>query len=345
MSPRLRPALMLNMLVTSGLLLGACSSNSAKGPKPSGGTEQRPAPTTADGAFVSAVTASFEIVANRPQRVLLGISADDGSVLAGGAVAVQFRHVSAPTGTTQAPNVKVVKATAAYEPVPGQTAKVPSEPTLGAPAAGLGVYAARDVIFPAAGYWEATVNVDGPAKYELQTAIAVVERPALPFVGDDAPRTRNPLPTDPGVDLKTIDSRMTIDGVTELPSPHIHDVRIVDVLDEHRPFVVVVSTPTFCQSQFCGPITDTAADLETELAGAIDVIHLEVWKDFEANVINKAAAEWILPRTPTGGAVPAGNEPWVFIVNKAGKITARFDNVVSDGELRSAVQQAIASAK
>ena len=35
-----------------------------------------------------------------------------------------------------------------------------------------------------------------------------------------------------------------------------------------------------------------------------------------------------------------GGEPWVFVVNRAGTITQRFDNVVSDTELASAVAEA-----
>jgi hypothetical protein len=315
-------------------LVGGCSGDD--GPAATsggdGGTELPESPATPSGAMLLAVGASFEIVAGRPQRVLFGLAADDGTVLAGGDVAVRFRQVAPVAGTADPLSPDVIDTRATYYPVPGQTAVAPATATLGPPSAGLGVYAAQNVVFPLAGFWQANLTYDsasGPVA--LQTAVSVLPESQVPDVGDPAPRTSQRLPSDPDANLAIIDSRMSIDGMTALPDPDLHDARISDLLTAGTPFVVVVSTPTFCQSQFCGPITEMGAELGKEYAGRVKVIHLEVWKDFEANVINAAAAEWIVRNND-------GKEPWAFVVDRTGTITARFDNVVNETDLRAAME-------
>lgn len=65
-------------------------------------------------------------------------------------------------------------------------------------------------------------------------------------------------------------------------------------------------------------------------------MHLEVWRDFEAKTVNKAAAEWIYP-----GGKGEPREPWVFLVGRDGKIVKRWDNVASDPELSAAIKEVL----
>jgi peroxiredoxin len=96
--------------------------------------------------------------------------------------------------------------------------------------------------------------------------------------------------------------------------------------------VVVVSTPTYCVSQFCGPITETVEGLADEYGDVAEFVHLEVWEDFNENVLNDAAAAWI--QTESGGG-----EPWTFLVGADGRIAARWDNVLDADELRDLLEE------
>jgi hypothetical protein len=98
--------------------------------------------------------------------------------------------------------------------------------------------------------------------------------------------------------------------------------------------MVVVSTPTYCRSRFCGPVTDSVAELARRFGDRVAFVHLEVWEDFEAQKLNEAAAAWIAPP----GAEDA-REPWVFIVDGHGVVVERFDNVATDAELEAAVRR------
>ena len=119
------------------------------------------------------------------------------------------------------------------------------------------------------------------------------------------------------------------------PSPTRRCTRtsIDAALDAKKPTVVVVSTPVYCVSQFCGPITDSVAKLADTYKDKVAFVHLEVWKDFEKQQVNPSAQEWITPKD--GGDT---KEPWVFLVGADGNVTQRFDNVVSDAELEASVK-------
>ena len=64
-----------------------------------------------------------------------------------------------------------------------------------------------------------------------------------------------------------------------------------------------------------------------------DFIHVEVWGNYDNQQLNAAAAEWVA-RIPGGG-----NEPWGYVVGSDGIVKARFDNVVTEAELRAAIDE------
>lgn len=281
-----------------------------------------------------AVVASYDLVVDRPSRFMVGLySADQSRVLAFGAVSLTFTFLGTGTETDAGAGPPPGPALATFLPIPGQDIDATiTEPQLVAGSEATGVYSAPGVAFSQAGFWNVKVEteVDGEP-HHATAAFEVLERSAIPTVGDPAPRTRQPLAGDPEVDPRAIDSRAGTDR--PLPDPELHDITIADAIATGRPAMVVVSTPTFCVSRFCGPITDSVHELALRFGDRMAFIHLEVWQDFEANLVNPAAAEWIAPTPDTDAA-----EPWVFVINGNGIIVQRFDNVASEAELLAAVE-------
>lgn len=326
------PALVLAAALALAALLAACG----------GGSSDTAGPTTstgrADDAALVVSPANYELLTGSPQRVIAGVqTSGDGRLLAFGTVEFTLSYLGTRERPETAPSVGP-KATARYLPVPGQKALTGQDrPRLGPASQGVGVYGADAVVFDRAGFWRLTVaaRIDDAT----QTASGVVEvkaTPVIPAPGTPAPRTANPVGGAAGTPPGAIDSRAEAGGA--IPDELLHRTSIADAIAAGKPLMVVVSTPVYCQSRFCGPITDSVEALAKAHGDSMAFVHLEVWKDFEKKVVNPFAAEWIFPT----GASDA-NEPWVFVVDRSGLIAARYDNVATDAELDAAVKAVLAS--
>lgn len=288
------------------------------------------------GPEVVAHYASFEVVAGRPQRVLVGLASSGAGLVAYGTVRFSFAYLGTREHRLPSPSPRD-EAVADFRPIPGQRLdRTSSGPRVVAPSEAIGVYGAEGVRFDQAGFWRVTVSARiGGEDRRAEAAFEVLERPIVPAPGDPAPRVSNPLPGAPGVPPRSVDSRAQEAG--SVPDPELHATTVPDAVAAGRPAIVVVSTPTYCQSRFCGPITDSVAELARRVGERMALVHLEVWEDFEGHKLNPAAAAWIFPP----GAEDA-REPWVFTVDAQGVIVERFDNVATDAELESAVRRLLA---
>lgn len=318
------PARSARSLIASLVVLGALAAGCS-----GAGNEQRP-----DADSLVAAVASYDLVVDRPGRFIVGLySADQSRVLAYGTVSLVFTYLGTREETAGAAIPPIGPVDAVFLPIPGQDVDPNTAgPKLVAGSEATGVYGAHGVEFSQPGFWEVAVTADLDGGVEETTgAFEVLADSAIPAVGEQAPLTRQPLAGDKEADPKSIDSRASADR--PIPDPGLHDVTIADAIAAGRPLMVVVSTPTFCVSRFCGPITDSVEELDARFGDEMDFIHLEVWEDFQSNALNPAAAEWIAPTPET-----EGGEPWVFVVDTDGIIVARFDNVATDSELLAAVE-------
>jgi hypothetical protein len=124
--------------------------------------------------------------------------------------------------------------------------------------------------------------------------------------------------------LRAIDSRA--EGGARVPDPELHRTTIARSIGLHQPALVVFSTPVFCISRFCGPITNMVDKLSKRYRDRANFIHVEIWRDYRHHVLNKAAADWLYHHNDL-------REPWVFLIGSNGRIVARWDNVVDMAEV------------
>lgn len=296
---------------------------------PTGDTDTGEAP--ADAAELSIAIASFDLAVGSDQRLLAGIFGADRALLAFGEVTFQLGYLGDEAGGE---TELTQEAAASYLPIPGMEPEGDDEaPRFLDGETGNGVYAGR-VDLDEPGFWGLRVvarMADGEV-LEGQATFQVQEGHQVHTVGAEAPRTMNPTLADADsgdVEPAAVDSRAGgTDGT--IPDEHLHDKVIAEEIEAGRPVVVAVTTPVYCVSRFCGPLTDELAELAQEYDDVASFVHLEVWEDHEEQVVNDAAAEWILP---AGGA--GGNEPWVFLVDEDGVISARWDNVLDVEELEA----------
>ncbi len=315
------------ILVAVALFVAACGTGGDNRPDSS-------ADSTPGDARLAAFPGNFDLAVDSPQAFLLGLVGPEQASIAYGTIELAFAY----TGTADRPLPDPrpgPTATASFLAVSGDKLDpdLPG-PKAVSPSQARGVYATEPLTFPDPGFWEvtATIELDG-TPVESTAAFEVLGDHQVPAVGDLAPRTTNSLAGDPATPAVAVDSRAQ--GDEPIPDPELHATTIAAALDQHRPVTVVISTPTYCTSRFCGPVTDTVSGLADRYGDRMDFVHLEVWTDFENQQISPAAAEWILRGNGDG------NEPWVFVVDADGIISHRFDNVANEAVLDAAIQEVL----
>ena len=315
--------------LTGGLLLAACGDDGSSSTT-----------TTAEGAGAYGVQiASYDLAAEGPQRFLVGLLGQENTLIVGGEVALDFRYYGADaqeTAELEDGELKATDVVATFTPVAEGAAPPAGEgPRAREGDEGVGVYEATGVEFDEAGFWSVTVTaaIDGQP-VETSAAFEVASEHRIVNTGDEAPRTENLLPGDPDAPVKAVDSRAEDDGT--VPDPELHELTVAAAIASGKPTIVVVSTPVFCVSRFCGPITDSIQTLVPDYTDRANFVHIEVWRDFEGNALNRGAAEWIYPDED---ADPS--EPWVFLVGGDGTVLRRWDNVANLDSVESALAEAV----
>ncbi|HEV7865803.1 MAG TPA: hypothetical protein VGR20_24115 [Acidimicrobiia bacterium] len=320
--PTARAAAALAVALALGLTLTSCGGGGGKDDAKGGSTSS----TGID--KVQGSVASYDLAVGPAGRFIYGIFNEGKGPIGYGTLSLSFFFLgeTSASGTPQPGPT----ANATYLPLPGSPPPPAdtSKPVY-LPTSERGVYAA-EVAFDRPGFWgvSATLDIGGPQK--VNTAFKVLPKHAVPAVGDPAPPTQNLTVSTPGAPPEAIDSRAS--ASTPVPDPELHQATVAQALAEKRPVVLVISTPTYCVSLFCGPVTEMVGALAKDYANRARFIHIEVWKDYKAQQLNDAAQEWIAKGSDI-------NEPWVFVIGADGKVSGRFDNVVTRSDLEPLLQK------
>ena len=188
-----------------------------------------------------------------------------------------------------------------------------------------GVYTV-EVAFDQPGRWGLgiTAQTDG-SRRKGSVSFEVAETSAAPAVGALAPRSVSKTAAD-GVGLEEV----TTDPD---PDPVLYDMTIAEAVDSGRPSLVVFATPAYCTTSTCGPQLRVVKQLRREYPQGVNFIHVEVWDnpheidgDLSKGRLSPTLAEW--------GLV---TEPWTFILDREGVVSAKFEGFVTAEELTEAL--------
>jgi len=281
-------------------------------------------------------TAGYDLALGPPARFIAGVLLSDRNsgvqkLVGFGTAQMRFRFLAPATAgqspaPTPAPGPAGPPQTASFVTIAGTTPPVPlpKTPRVVSASQGRGVYAVTTA-FDKPGSWQVEVSLRLGSQLKRGTStFAVADRHHVPAPGMPALTTENLTLASTSAPRAAIDSRAS---GGDIPDSELHGTTIAAAVAAHRPAVVVFSTPTYCQSQFCGPITDMVQQLSHDYGDRASFIHVEIWQDFQNKRLNAAAADWL---TRDGAD---GNEPWVFVIGADGHIVARFDNVVTRGDV------------
>jgi hypothetical protein len=187
------------------------------------------------------------------------------------------------------------------------------------------VYGA-DVKFPKQGKYAVLATTRKPdgsltgATGEID--VSTVDDDPIPNVGERAPKVHTDTLESAKGDVSKIDTRV--------PPSDMHAVDFADVVGK-KPVALLFSTPQLCQSQVCGPVTDMELQMKSKYGDKMEFIHQEVYVDNNIQKgLRKPLQEFNL-RT----------EPWLFVVNAKGVITARLEGSIGVTQFENAVKSGL----
>ena len=173
------------------------------------------------------------------------------------------------------------------------------------------------------GTWSLTVNVTGPdgGTRSAQGIFQVKEQSATPAIGSPAPRSKSKTARD-------------VDKLEELttaspPDRDLYALTIEEAVSSGKPLVVVFATPAFCQTATCGPQVQVIQGIKDNYGEAANFIHVEIWDN-----PNEIQGDLSKARTsPTVEEWGLATEPWTFIMDRQGRVAAKFEAFASASEI------------
>lgn len=176
--------------------------------------------------------------------------------------------------------------------------------------------------FEQAGEWGLAVQakmVDGQtAVKHIKFNVTADSDTVLP--GDQAPQVQTPTLTD-------VDGEFSLITSAWEPNPAFYQLSLDEALSNGNPTVLLLATPAFCQTRFCGPAYEIATTLETKFGNTVNFIHVEVY----AGLPDPSQNDWQL--SPVMAAFGLATEPWVYVMDADGQVVYRAEGMFTEDEI------------
>jgi hypothetical protein len=264
-------------------------------PKPGGKTLQALADEIGGGPEMGLAGSVF--VAGEENRVAFGVIDDQAGFVYGKTALYVARTPESPA---KGPYVAPADVLVTDAPYRSQQAATEADPFAA-------VYAAQVPFAKTGQYAVMAVTLVGGKPVAAPGQLQVIAKPddQIPAVGEPAPKVETDTVASAGGDVEAIDTRR--------PTSDMH-ANFADQVGK-KPVALLFATPQLCQSRVCGPVVDVGLQLRARYGDQVEFIHQEVYTDNDPNKgLRKPLQEFKL-RT----------EPWLFVVGKDGKVTARLE--------------------
>ena len=181
-----------------------------------------------------------------------------------------------------------------------------------------------EIMIPKAGDWLIQIgSINESEDINIYPAlIRVREKSLSPIIGSNAPLSKQLLLEDVK-DIYEIDT-------SSPPNPAMHKVSINEAIKNNMPTVIVFASPGFCISLTCGTTKILVDNLYEKYNASADFIHIEPYD------LDKARNNQGLIPVSVMHDWGLQSEPWVFFVDSNGKISSKFEGIVTQSELETA---------
>jgi hypothetical protein len=171
-----------------------------------------------------------------------------------------------------------------------------------------GLYSVK-VDFPGPGNWYVAAVAQGASGEAVGVGAVTVTASANNAPGTKAVSVKTPVAT----------TENGLRAICTSPVCHMHTISLDAALRNGKPTVVGFSTPALCESKLCGPVNDEQILVSEKYGKQANFIHVEEWlpgSDFKPPLPVPAN------QSPGFKAWHLTSEPWCFVINRKGVITA-----------------------
>jgi len=185
-------------------------------------------------------------------------------------------------------------------------------------------------------YYPARLTLPEPGVYDLVVSITgtgtgssgrSTVSASLPVQAFDPAEVTVPLPGDPMpvVTTPTWDDRAGVDRICTRVEPcPFHHLDFALVVGRGQPTALLVATPAYCSTAYCGPVLDTLIEASASAPG-VTIVHAEVYANVEQ--VGGNLADPALRLAPAVDQIGLTFEPSLFLIDSTGTLVDRIDNV------------------
>jgi thiol-disulfide isomerase/thioredoxin len=178
-------------------------------------------------------------------------------------------------------------------------------------------YWRADVELPSAGYWgvQASITLADGRTASAEFVVEAKASVSMPTVGTAAIASDSP----------TADNPTALAQITSAypPNPALYQISIRDALANGKPTIISFATPAYCQTSYCAPVVESLSAIAKAYANTVNVIHVEVYRDYATQKKSAVMLAWGL-----------STEPWTFVVDGQGMVVESLQGPVAERELR-----------
>jgi hypothetical protein len=318
---------LLPFALAGALAAAACSGGGGGSPAPSGSAEACATSPAPDADATEAWSPTSQDPSIYPQII------NPAGTIACGATRLMFSFLDDANTPVAAPDRTVELALYDLGTDPEAPVQTIDATFVWAIEDAVGVYIAN-ADFSTAGIWGAefrTATPDTPLE-TIRVQFDVQPEGLGIGVGDAAPASDTPTLADVGGDVSQI-------STDDEPVEAFYETSVADALAAKEPFVLAFATPKFCVSAQCGPTLDRLKPIAAAHPD-LTVINVEPYQleyvdgglqavltgDPPNLTLAESAAEWGLAA-----------EPWIFVVDGNGIVTASLMLIFADEELETAI--------
>jgi hypothetical protein len=176
-----------------------------------------------------------------------------------------------------------------------------------------------------------TTSLKGSEPEAIRVGFDVQPTSSVVAIGDKAPASDTPTLADVGGELSQISTDSS-------PVKAFYETSIADAITAGKPFVVAFATPKFCTSKQCGPTLDRLKPIAARHPD-VTVINVEPYQlEFTDGQLQPVLTDGQLTPAEATNEWRLPTEPWVFVVDKDGVVTASYMLIFSDDELEAALK-------